>query len=284
MHDVTTKTADTGLPETLLCGVSPAWSDRYRDVLQRSHITVEFVADGSRLARRLADDWTITTVVLDMGLAVPELAAALGQRGPRLLAFGDPNCAGIALGANLVDFLDQQPSDEALLGALATAALPDLGLQVGELSDRSAARRGAAHAEAQQIAAAVARLAELRSPTATAVSGATTAAHVRTLIRARRVRERYLPAEIFSDPAWDMLLDLTAARLESHRVSVSSLCIAAAVPTTTALRWIRNLCDAGLFERHNDPDDARRAFISLADPAAAAMLDYMAAVGPVAVV
>jgi len=36
-----------------------------------------------------------------------------------------------------------------------------------------------------------------------------------------------------ADPAWDMLLDLTAARAESRAVSVSSLCIAAGVPTTT---------------------------------------------------
>ena len=38
---------------------------------------------------------------------------------------------------------------------------------------------------------------------------------------------------------------LMAARLEQQRVEVSSLCIAAAVPPTTALRWIKALSDAG---------------------------------------
>lgn len=59
---------------------------------------------------------------------------------------------------------------------------------------------------------------------------------VRDIIRQRRAREQDLPANLFADPAWDILLDLTAARIEQKRVSVSSLCIAAAVPSTTALR------------------------------------------------
>src|SRR3546814_1843272 len=43
-----------------------------------------------------------------------------------------------------------------------------------------------------------------------------------------------------SDPAWDMLLDLyLAAERNTRPVSISSLCIASAVPATTALRWIK---------------------------------------------
>jgi len=99
---------------------------------------------------------------------------------------------------------------------------------------------------------------------------------VRGVIRVRNARDRYFPAEIFGDPARDMLLDLTAAQIEGRDVWVSSLCIAARVPTTTALRWIRTLCDAGLFARTNDPANARRAFIALAEPAAAAMAAYLA--------
>ena len=97
------------------------------------------------------------------------------------------------------------------------------------------------------------------------------AARIRAHIKARRTRDRFFPAELFADPAWDMLLDLAAARLERRPVSVSSLCIAAAVPTTTALRWIKQMADRGLFERSSDPADARRAFIGLAPSAATAM-------------
>jgi DNA-binding MarR family transcriptional regulator len=61
-------------------------------------------------------------------------------------------------------------------------------------------------------------------------------------------------------------------------VAVSSLCIAAAVPATTALRWIKALSDKGLFVRQADPQDGRRVYIALSDEAARAMGRYLAAV------
>lgn len=100
---------------------------------------------------------------------------------------------------------------------------------------------------------------------------------VRRMLRQRRMREQYFPADLFADPAWDMLLDLYAARLERQPVSVSSLCIAAAVPATTALRWIKTMTDAGLFIREADPQDGRRIFIALAEGAFDALARYFEA-------
>lgn len=100
---------------------------------------------------------------------------------------------------------------------------------------------------------------------------------VRRMLRQRRMREQYFPADLFADPAWDMLLDLYAARLERQPVSVSSLCIAAAVPATTALRWIKTMTDAGLFLREDDPQDGRRIFIALAEGASDALARYFEA-------
>lgn len=94
---------------------------------------------------------------------------------------------------------------------------------------------------------------------------------VRAVLRARRLREHIVAPDLFADPAWDILLDLMAARLERTRVSVSSLCIAAAVPPTTALRWIRQLTDRGLLQRQADPRDGRRIFIALSDEGADAV-------------
>jgi DNA-binding MarR family transcriptional regulator len=101
---------------------------------------------------------------------------------------------------------------------------------------------------------------------------------IKALLRARRLREQYLPADMFADPAWDMILDLMAARLAGQRVSVSSLCIAAAVPPTTALRWIRQLTERGVFSRIDDPADGRRVFIELTDHAAEAVMAWSLAV------
>ena len=105
---------------------------------------------------------------------------------------------------------------------------------------------------------------------------------VRRIIRQRQLRARFFDGDLFADPAWDMLLDLTAARAEHTRVSVTSLCIASGVPPTTALRWIGQLCDAALFQRVEDEADRRRAFIALTDRAADGMARYFAELGTAA--
>ncbi|MEO5587225.1 MAG: MarR family transcriptional regulator [Novosphingobium sp.] len=99
---------------------------------------------------------------------------------------------------------------------------------------------------------------------------------VRRIIRQRQLRARFFDGDLFADPAWDILLDLTAARAEHARVSVTSLCIASGVPPTTALRWIAQMVETGLLERIEDQVDRRRAFIGLADKAADGMARYFA--------
>ncbi|MGB7371010.1 winged helix DNA-binding protein [Erythrobacter sp.] len=99
---------------------------------------------------------------------------------------------------------------------------------------------------------------------------------VREVIAARQARRQFFDAELFSDPAWDMLLDLTAAHVEGQPVSVTSLCIAANVPATTALRWLKQMVESGLFVRGADPTDKRRAFIALSDASLEAMSRYFA--------
>jgi len=99
---------------------------------------------------------------------------------------------------------------------------------------------------------------------------------VRQIIANRQARGRFFDPALFGDPAWDMLLDLTAAHGEGARVSVTSLCIAAGVPATTALRWLTQMVESGIFVRVPDPDDRRRAFIALSDRALTAMAGYFA--------
>ena len=112
----------------------------------------------------------------------------------------------------------------------------------------------------------------------TATAGAKAAlpdpSYVRQIIRHRQARARFFDGDLFADPAWDMLLDLTASRGEGRPVSVTSLCIASGVPATTALRWVKQMVAIGLFERNEDTSDRRRAFIELSEKAADAMARY----------
>lgn len=97
---------------------------------------------------------------------------------------------------------------------------------------------------------------------------------VRQIIANRQRRARFFAADLFADPAWDMLLDLTAAHGEGRQVSVTSLCIAAGVPATTALRWLTQMVETGMFQRVADPADRRRVFIELSEPAKAGMAGF----------
>lgn len=100
------------------------------------------------------------------------------------------------------------------------------------------------------------------------------AVFARYLLACRRQRDSLFSAIEFGEPAWDMMLDLYAASVERRQVSVTSLCVAAAVPPTTALRWLSLLTDAGHLVRSRDRDDGRRSYIRLS-PAAFQMMEAL---------
>ncbi|KAB7741114.1 winged helix DNA-binding protein [Parvibaculum sedimenti] len=118
------------------------------------------------------------------------------------------------------------------------------------------------------------------SQTATPASheGALTRHRARMLLDLYNARMKFFPTGLFADPAWDMLLDLTHARLAGKRISVSSLCIAANVPATTALRRIGDLVGSGLAVRVKDESDGRRVFVELTDDGFARMGRYLESV------
>lgn len=94
---------------------------------------------------------------------------------------------------------------------------------------------------------------------------------VRSIIKARAVRREFFGAQLFADPAWDMLLELYALTCEGRRVSISKLSLAAGVPGTTALRWMEKLEAECLVVRTDDPLDARRVWITLSKSGHSAM-------------
>ena len=183
------------------------------------------------------------------------------------------------------------PDDAQRAASLATAfsiAFGDTGVR--DVGKDNAARLRQLSDEMGRIAATLARLSTgpgspaVKPSEAKSPSPEIDSETVRAVIRARRLRSRFFSEELFADPAWDMLLDLLQAEIAQLRVPVSSLCIAAAVPATTALRWIKTMTEQGLFVRRADPHDGRRVFVELAPAASDALRRYFAQVGkPVAV-
>ena len=174
----------------------------------------------------------------------------------------------------------------ALSGAGVANRLSDVA------SDQNATRLRQLSDEVSRIASTLARLSTgpasvvrpTEQPPAAGDLPQVAADTVRSVIRARRLRSRYFAEELFADPAWDMLLDLLQAEIAQLRVPVSSLCIAAAVPATTALRWLKTMTIQGIFVRRADPHDGRRVFVELAPQASLALRRYFADAGQSVVV
>lgn len=207
--------------------------------------------------------------------------------------------AVVAASKNLVDVLfcevggspiqlviDGDEAERAAALAIATSGVERATTLSDVAADRSGERLRQLSDEVSRIASTLARLSTGPASTerpapipanidAPQVSGEI----VRQVIRARRLRSRFFEKELFADPAWDMLLDLLQAEIAQLRVPVSSLCIAADVPATTALRWLKAMTDKGIFLRRADPHDGRRVFVELSPGASGAMRRYFAEVG-----
>jgi hypothetical protein len=264
-------------------------------LMQQSRLAIIWLSDADPISADLADMVAREAARMDTAIVCELSGAALDAAfaafahvpGTQFLSAPDPLDREVALAAALGG---RQPHVADAVGDAAMERIARLQEEVARISAALAALAGQGDAyPAAQRSAPVGFVPQLRSaergyraesslyPAERGEPVAAPSAPVRRLLRQRRMREQFFPTDLFADPAWDMLLDLYAARLEGHMVAVSSLCIAAAVPATTALRWIKTMTDSGLFERQADPRDGRRIFIALAPAAADAMDRYFSA-------
>jgi DNA-binding MarR family transcriptional regulator len=279
-----------------------AASDRLmalRHLVEASGVRLLGAVTPENATARLADQINLDLLLFDAGGLSSDVAADSAAAVARLIAERDCRTivlldaavidavAGPMLAANAILLCDASPAEAA---AVLTEASAPRGSRLHDATrEREAERLRLLNEEVARLAEVLTQLTAeppggVRDRTPgyrgePVVEPDPDPRAIRATIRARRLRDQHFAAELFADPAWDMLLDLYAARLEGRRVSVSSLCIAASVPPTTALRWIGTMHDADLFGREPDPTDKRRAHITLTDRAAAAMRGYFGAAG-----
>ena len=97
---------------------------------------------------------------------------------------------------------------------------------------------------------------------------------IRRSLQARRQRGQFFNMRLFSDPAWDMLLELYVAALTQRKLTVSRLSERSLTPLTTTLRWIAALEAEGIAKREVNPLDRRQIFIILTNRAVVLINSY----------
>jgi hypothetical protein len=293
----------TDLPPVLIVADSPTAHERARRTILASGLrmaeAVEIEGAPVRIERQAAASalWIevdgefcdplsglLDKVCADIGHG--RYSAIVSARASML----DPLAAKIG-NTDVALLIDADDSERVAALSLALALRGDAHTIHDAASDKSAVRLRQLSDEVSRIAATLARLSTGPSEASHHVEAAkgddapaVSAETVRAVIRARRLRSRYFPEELFADPAWDMLLDLLQAEIAHLRVPESSLCIAAAVPATTALRWLKAMTSEGLFVRRADPHDGRRVFVELAPQTSQTLRRYFADAGRAAVI
>jgi len=91
--------------------------------------------------------------------------------------------------------------------------------------------------------------------------------HMLSILMFRRGREEVFGKCLFSDPAWDILLELYAAHLGRRTLSTVDLAAEIGLPESTVTRWVDVLAENGIVDR---PGTVREA-VSLTDHGAAGM-------------
>ena len=99
--------------------------------------------------------------------------------------------------------------------------------------------------------------------------------HAKEILKSRKARRRFFPADLFHEPAWEMLMALFLIYTEEHTMNVKQLVSCSDAPATTSQRWIDHLHKSGLIDRVTDPVDRRRIDISLSDRGHDAMTRYL---------
>jgi len=278
--------AKQSLSAVLLIEDDPVTLDNYGELLTRAGITHHRASSGTQGLAMLDDDPAIDVIVTDLmlpdidGLAVLHALRPLLAGRPWIQAImvtGHPSMENAiqAFRLEAVDFLTKPVSPSDLIAAVQRARARAVSVRYRDSRLVRGKPGGQAAPSAEVPGPAAGGAAAESAP----VEAQLDLEFLRSVIRARALRSRLFDASLFSDPAWDMLLDLMLAQLSGKKVYVTSLCIAAGVPIATAFRRIEDLAAKGLVTKTRDSKDTRRVFVELTESGYEKMASYFSAVG-----
>lgn len=94
---------------------------------------------------------------------------------------------------------------------------------------------------------------------------------ITSIMRLRRERGRHFGSDLFGDPAWDILLELFAAKLSGRKLRLADLELH--VPKSTVARWAVVLEERGLISCRFDCRDSARMDVELSSAGEAKMAE-----------
>lgn len=263
MDPVDVKVSSPRALDVLIVDDDPEMAAEFVDCLSRAGLSCGAAGDGWQALQLIADGWRVSVVVSD--LRMPELDGLMFADHLRRLvdndrpeivfvsgsAAYDDAVQAIRLGAR--DMLNKPVEPAALVRAVKSAVVirqMRKGAAAPEPPTRSPGRApGKAPLERRR-------------------------ATLESLRAVRKVRSKYFPSELFSDPCWEMLLDLYDSLLAGQQATVTSLSAASGASTTTAWRRISTLEEHGLIQREEDPNDKRRIIVRLSKTGLAAVENF----------
>lgn len=100
-----------------------------------------------------------------------------------------------------------------------------------------------------------------------------TSDHIASIVMVRQARDAVFGSDLFSDPAWDILLELYTAYLEERPVTLGELTASTRTAPSTMSRWIVALERHGLVRREKEATDIYQVEVRLTPKAVGAIKD-----------
>lgn len=107
-----------------------------------------------------------------------------------------------------------------------------------------------------------------------------TQGQVEWILHVRRERAAEFGEGLFSEPAWDILLELLAAELGHRKVALADL--AHIAPASTVARWVAALEERGLLKCDVDPFQPDQMWVELSRGCLARLLKFLSGVSRLA--
>lgn len=89
--------------------------------------------------------------------------------------------------------------------------------------------------------------------------------HARSLFRERRCRNALFSAELFGEPAWDLILTLYIARCEGLDLSIRALSLDLDMSLTDAAKWVHALETLRLIQKGGPGDGDTPPSVCISD-------------------